>query len=98
MLKIKVNSKETVKHMTQLAEGIGKTFEKTFKKFKAITPKDTGNARSKTRFQNKNTIEAHYQYAGRLDNGYSKKAPKGMVEPSIKFLDDEIQKLVRKNP
>ena len=37
------------------------------------------------------TITANYPYAGRLDDGYSKQAPKGMTEPSLKFLTKQLK-------
>lgn len=56
-----------------------------YKKFVEVTPKNTGNAKDKTKKQ-KNTINANYPYASRLNEGYSKKAPKGMVEPTIDHI------------
>jgi hypothetical protein len=50
------------------------------------TPMDKGFARRHTRLVN-NKIEANYAYAERLDEGYSKQAPKGMVEPTEKYID-----------
>ena len=64
--------------------------------FKRITPKDTGNARSKTKTR-KLTIEANYAYAGKLDEGYSRQAPQGMSEPTIaeleKIINSEVGRL-----
>lgn len=60
-----------------------------------ITPKDTGNARSKTKLTG-NVINADYQYANRLDEGYSKQAPKGMSEPTTQYLDKQIRKILGK--
>lgn len=54
--------------------------------FKRITPKDTGNARSRTSTK-KTVIEADYAYAGRLDEGYSRQAPQGMTEPTMKKME-----------
>lgn len=66
-----------------------------FAYFRKITPKDTGNARRKTKL-NKNTIEARYPYAQRLDEGWSKQAPRGMVEPTFEYLDRITKRIVRK--
>ena len=49
--------------------------------FVALTPVDTGNARRKTKLVSNKTIEANYPYAQRLDQGWSKQAPKGIVKP-----------------
>lgn len=58
------------------------------------TPVKTGNARRKTRQKN-DTIEANYPYAGRLDDGYSKKSPKGMVEPTVEHIEKRIKQIAK---
>lgn len=63
--------------------------------WKANTPIRTGNARSKTRLSG-NTIEANYPYAKRLDEGYSRQSPQGMVKPTEKFIREEIKRILRK--
>ena len=62
--------------------------------FKRLTPIDTGNARNRTRLSGK-SIFAEYPYAERLDNGYSKQAPKGMTEPFRKWLEQRIQRIFK---
>ena len=62
--------------------------------FKKITPIDTGNARSRTRLTG-NTIRANYDYAKRLDEGYSKQAPNGMTEPTKEFIAKELRKIMK---
>lgn len=64
-----------------------------YKYFVNITPKDTGNARRNTSLSG-NEIRAKYPYATRLDNGWSRQAPKGMVKPTIQFLRDYIRKIL----
>lgn len=61
----------------------------------SVTPEDTGNAKRKTKLQDK-TIVADYKYAQRLDKGWSKQAPKGMVEPTEKFIQRRLRQKVRK--
>ena len=46
------------------------------------TPIKTGNARSHT-VKGKTEIDANYAYARRLDDGYSRQSPAGMVKPTI---------------
>ena len=65
-----------------------------FEDWVKTTPIASGNARRKTRL-NQNTIEAAYPYAQRLDEGYSKQAPKGMSEPVQKFIEREMKKIMR---
>lgn len=61
------------------------------KVFLRNTPVKTGNARANTELV-RNEILADYPYAIRLDQGWSKQSPKGMSEPTIKFLQDYIKK------
>lgn len=66
------------------------------KKWVEVTPKRTGNAKRKTKLEGGDTINANYPYAKRLDKGYSKQAPKGMLEPTVKYLKKELDKIFRK--
>jgi hypothetical protein len=54
--------------------------------FVAQTPINKGNARRNTRLFN-DKIEANYAYAERLDEGYSKQSPKGMVTPTEQHIE-----------
>lgn len=60
-----------------------------------ITPIDSGNARRKTKLAG-NVIHANYAYANKLNEGYSKQAPKGMSEPTTVYLDKQIKKILGK--
>ena len=60
------------------------------KVFVANTPVRSGNARRNTKLQ-KDTIAANYPYAKRLNEGYSKQSPKGMVEPTLAFIRKRIK-------
>ena len=51
------------------------------KEFVDLTPVRSGNARSRTKLVNNNTIVADYPYAQRLDDGWSRQAPRGMTQP-----------------
>ena len=59
------------------------------------TPVRDGNARRKTKLV-RNQIVADYPYAKRLDEGYSKQSPKGMSEPTEKFVQLQTDKIMRK--
>lgn len=67
--------------MAQLAENY----------FVNITPRRTGNAQDNTYLKN-NIINANYPYAQRLDNGWSKQAPKGMTGPTIDYIKKYIKR------
>mgnify|MGYP003624502317 CR=1 FL=1 len=63
--------------------------------FKRTTPIDTGNARRKTKTNTRaKTITGNYAYAGKLDDGWSRQAPQGMSDPTIKKLTQIIDDLV----
>lgn len=55
------------------------------------TPVRSGNARRNTELR-QDEIQARYPYARRLDEGYSKQSPKGMVEPTIKWLQGYLKR------
>jgi hypothetical protein len=59
------------------------------------TPVRTGNARKNTRL-NGTTIDANYAYAQPLDQGRSSQSPKGMTEPTEKYLEQRLEQLTRK--
>jgi hypothetical protein len=58
------------------------------------TPIDKGRARRSTKLQN-NTIIADYPYSQRLEDGYSKQAPRGMVEPTEKWIQKEVSRRLK---
>lgn len=60
---------------------------KTPKPSKGYQP---GNARRKTILKD-NEIFADYAYARRLDEGWSKQSPKGMIEPTIEAVQRYIK-------
>jgi hypothetical protein len=68
--------------------------EQAYHQFIKNTPVDTGNARKRTKLQN-NTIVADYVYSQRLDAGYSDQAPKGMVEPTEKWIQQEVDRRLK---
>jgi hypothetical protein len=63
--------------------------------YQKLTPVKSGNARRKTTLQG-NTIKANYPYAQRLDEGYSKQAPKGMTKPWELWLQKHLDKLMKR--
>jgi len=61
--------------------------------FVKTTPIDTGNARNKTTLK-QNTIDARYNYANRLNEGYSRQAKNGMTDPTIDFLRKRVRQIL----
>jgi len=69
--------------------------DEAYKIFVKETPIDNGYARDHTYLQG-DTIVADYAYAKRLDDGYSKQAPKGMSEPMIKQVQKIVKQIMKK--
>lgn len=61
--------------------------------FVGVTPVQSGNARRNTKLSG-GRIQARYPYADRLDNGYSRQAPRGMIEPTGKFVQQLVKKIL----
>lgn len=95
-MKIDVKVKDTIS--SDLAKKV-REFERlpkeAHKEFVALTPIDQGNARRNTRLQG-NTITANYPYAQRLDQGWSKQAPNGMLEPFMKWYEKRLKQIAEK--
>jgi hypothetical protein len=64
---------------------------RAYRHFVEITPIRSGNARRRTKFVRGDTILADYPYAQRLDKGWSRQAPSGMVKPTIDFIRRLVQ-------
>ena len=85
-----------VSKMFDQAEKVAKTLPKeAYDVFRDNTPIRSGNAFRSTRLRG-NTIDADYNYAERLDEGYSRQSPKGMTGPTEKFLQKRIDDLIGK--
>jgi len=92
---MKIDTREFDALMKQLELIPAESVKQAGTYFKNITPVRTGNARNKTKTKTKESrIEANYAYAGRLDEGWSKQAPKGMSDPTVKYLSDIINSKV----
>lgn len=97
-MKIKVDSSKVQKLLSQNKTLGEKIIERAYDHFVSITPVDTGNAQRNTHLiKSSLTIVADYPYAYRLDTGWSKQAPRGMSNPTLRKLDewtsDELRKM-----
>jgi hypothetical protein len=54
------------------------------------TPIRTGNAKRSTELKS-NEIQGNYNYANRLNTGWSRQAPNGMTEPTIEFARAKVR-------
>jgi len=94
MIKVEVKNnikQEVAAHKKRLEQ----LYKDSHQEFVKLTPIDQGNARRRTKLQG-NTIVADYPYAGKLDEGSSKQAPKGMSEPFAKWYDKQVAKIFGK--
>ena len=96
MIEIKVDTKDVKKKFKNINRDLDKLIKQAYGVFVKNTPKRSGNARNKTGLTG-NEIRANYPYAKRLDEGYSRQSPKGMVEPTVDFIEKAINKIIREN-
>jgi hypothetical protein len=94
-IKFAIDNKVTLSHLASLTKVPDQLLNDAGDYFKKVTPIRTGNARNNTS-RNGNVITADYDYASRLDEGSSRQAPKGMVDPTIQFIDKRLKQLVEK--
>lgn len=96
MITITIQSDKLSPDANKRAKQLEKVAKLAHKKWVEVTPKRSGNAKNKTKLVNRDTIHANYPYAKRLDEGYSKQAPQGMLDPTVKYLKKELDKIFRK--
>lgn len=75
------------------AQDLQKIPQMAHEKFVSVTPRDSGRARRSTRLDG-NTINADYPYATRLNQGWSKQAPQGMWEPTLKYIRGLVRRII----
>ena len=68
--------------------------QEAYKEFVKDTPIKSGNARRNTKLVG-NEIQANYPYAKRLDEGYSKQSPQGMVQPTEAFIRKRMKQILK---
>ena len=65
------------------------------REFQALTPIDTGNARSQTQLRSREIV-ADYPYAQRLDDNWSKQTRgQGIVAPFTKWWIAQLKRIAR---
>ena len=80
--------------MARLAKLFEDLPEKAHEQFVKNTPVRSGNARRNTRL-NDTKISADYPYSQRLEDGYSKQAPQGMIDPTEKWIQHEVDRRLK---
>lgn len=68
LAKLEVDDRDFNKMLKQLQRASIKSWKVAGRTFRVATPKDTGNAKNRTKY-NSRRIEANYDYAGVLDDG-----------------------------
>lgn len=98
MITLTTSTKQVRRMFKDLEDLPRDVMKPAYKFLKKKTPIDSGNARNKTVLR-KDTIKSGYDYAGRLDEGWSQQAPKGFTGPTIdeidRLVDKEIRRLTR---
>jgi len=89
---VKTNVTTTMDNLKKAMSQLKQLPQELHRYFVSITPIDTGNARRSTTLSGK-TIHANYPYAKRLDEGWSKQAPTGMVKPTEKYLKRRLKEI-----
>lgn len=79
--------------LKRISRELDKVPGKAYDYFVSETPIDSGNARRNTKLAG-GKIRAKYEYASRLDSGYSRQAPEGMVAPTGRFVQDLVKKIL----
>lgn len=80
--------------MKDLVDRLDTLPREAYAEFIKNTPKRSGNARRNTRL-NDTKIVADYPYSQRLDEGYSKQAPNGMVQPTEQWIQKEVDRRLK---
>lgn len=96
---MKLNQRDLRKLDKDISNAVSDSMAATFKYYKKETPIKSGNARNRTKYTERATtykINSNYDYAGRLDSGWSKQSPEGMTDPSFKYLEKQINNRFKK--
>ena len=95
MLKMNIQFSNNITPLLKKQEkAINKIPDEAYKVFVSETPRKTGNARRNTKLKGKKQIIADYAYAERLDQGYSKQSPEGMVKPTEEFIVERFNQII----
>jgi len=82
------------KSINGMLQKIDKLPREAYQEFVKDTPIRSGNARRKTKLSG-NKIIAGYNYAQKLDEGFSKQAPDGMTKPTEEFIKKRMTQIIK---
>ena len=80
--------------LNRIASGLRKVPQEGYRKFREVTPRQSGYAQNNTKLVRNEIINADYNYAGALNSGTSKQAPKGMTEPMLQHLRPYVKRII----
>jgi hypothetical protein len=95
-MNVKINRNLLTPALKRIRKQLDQLPAEIYMEFVKNTPIDTGNARRSTQLINNKKIAAKYIYAGRLEKGWSKQAPQGMVKPTKEWAKKRIKQILRK--
>lgn len=94
MISVKMDSSNLNARLARQQKALAQLPDEALKDFKSRTPIRSGNARSNTQLSsNRASIIGNYPYAQKLDDGYSKQAPRGMVGPFLTWFASQVKKI-----
>ncbi len=93
MLTFSITKNNIPKQIKSIEKQLDKLPKEAYQEFVKLTPVKSGNARRNTKLRSKTEIVADYPYAQRLDEGWSKQAPKGMTKPLEQFLLKRLKQI-----
>lgn len=94
-LKMNVQMSSNIKaRLQKQKQKLNQLPDEAYKVFVKETPRRSGNARRNTKLKGKKEIQANYPYAQRLDQGYSKQSPEGMIQPTTDFIIKRFREIM----
>lgn len=93
-MSIKLVNNKISKSLDGIVRKLESVPKEAFVEFVKDTPIRSGNARRKTKLRG-NKIIAGYNYAQKLDEGFSKQAPDGMTKPTEDFIKKRVAQIMR---
>ena len=95
MIKMNISIKNNITPLLEKKKkAIQKLPDEAYKVFVQETPIRSGNARRNTKLKGKKEIIADYPYAERLDQGYSKQSPEGMIKPTEQYIIERFNNII----
>lgn len=97
MISVKINNTNLNAKLLKQQRALAKLPQDSLDKFQSLTPIRSGNARSNTYLSNNNSvIKGNYPYATKLDSGWSRQAPRGMIGPFSIWFKQQLKKITGK--